>query len=74
MMESIGIANHAYDVGDDVNDTNGRIGFGIGRRIMAGWRATDAKPGTEDKIQVMHERARLNQPLFHPKDAIWSIK
>jgi len=30
---------------------------------------TDAKPGSEEKILVLMERARLKQSLWHPQDA-----
>src|SRR5205085_7778022 len=31
---------------------------------------TNAMPGSEEKIQVLCERARLKQALFHPLDSI----
>ena len=30
---------------------------------------TDALPGTEDKVRVLEERARMRQSLWHPEDA-----
>lgn len=33
-------------------------------------RPTDAAPGSAHKVQVMHERARLRLPLFHPDDDV----
>lgn len=30
---------------------------------------TDALPGSEEKIRILMERARLGQTLFHPQDA-----
>ena len=31
---------------------------------------TDATPGSEEKIRILIERARLKQALFHPLDSI----
>ena len=31
-------------------------------------RSTDAEPGSEEKIRVLEERARLGLALFHPRD------
>lgn len=30
---------------------------------------TDAMPGTEEKVRVLEERAKNNEPLWHPDDA-----
>jgi hypothetical protein len=48
----------------------GRRGFGnfSGRGAMP-TTPTDAPPGSEEKIQVLMERARLRQSLWHPQDA-----
>jgi len=32
------------------------------------FRATHAMPGTPDKLDVLAERVRLGQPLWHPAD------
>ncbi|HTU23989.1 MAG TPA: hypothetical protein VMF30_01240 [Pirellulales bacterium] len=32
------------------------------------FRATHAMPGTSDKLDVLAERVRLGQPLWHPAD------
>jgi hypothetical protein len=32
------------------------------------WLPTDAPPGSPAKVAALEERARLRQPLFHPKD------
>ncbi len=37
------------------------------RRLPPG--PTDALPGSEEKIRVLAERARLGLPLWHPLDA-----
>lgn len=43
-----------------VADFYGRGSFG---------EPTDALPGTPEKVEVMVERARLGQQIFHPDDA-----
>ncbi len=43
-----------------VKDFNGRTKLG---------EPTDALPGTEEKVRVLMERARLGLSLFHPLDA-----
>jgi len=43
-----------------VKDFNGRTKLG---------EPTTALPGTEEKVRVLMERARLGQSLFHPLDA-----
>ncbi len=35
---------------------------------------TDACPGTAEKIEVMHARAVLGQPLFHPDDHLSDVE
>src|SRR5687768_9146829 len=44
-----------------VGDFNGRI------RLPE--TATDAEPGSEEKLRILEERARLGLSLFHPDDA-----
>ena len=44
-----------------VSDFNGRTALAA--------EPTDALPGTEDKVAVLAERARLGQSLWHPLDA-----
>jgi hypothetical protein len=34
---------------------------------------TQALPGSDAKIAVLQERARLHQPLFHPQDACHEV-
>lgn len=36
-------------------------------------RPTDAPPGSEAKILILAERARLKQALFHPADARFAV-
>src|SRR5438874_1522881 len=43
-----------------VKDFNGRTKLG---------EPTDALPGSEEKIRILMERARLGLSLFHPQDA-----
>jgi len=44
-----------------VSDFNGKI------RLPA--TPTDAEPGSEEKLRILEERARLGLSLFHPEDA-----
>jgi hypothetical protein len=40
-------------------------------RSTNNFSATEALPGTEDKLQVLAERVRLGLPLWHEKDRIY---
>ena len=46
-----------------------RRGAGNGNRQGELPELTDALPGTPEKVQVLQERARRGQCLFHPLDA-----
>lgn len=48
-----------------------RCGHGsANRRAVLPPTPTDALPGSEEKIQILAERARLGQQLFHPDDRV----
>ena len=34
------------------------------------FQATDAIPGSPEKIEILKKRAALRQPLFHPNDRV----
>ena len=36
--------------------------------ISLSYGATDALPGSAEKLAVLSERVRLGQPLWHPRD------
>jgi hypothetical protein len=44
-------------------------GYGLGNMEGTIPTPTDALPGTEEKMRVLEERARLGQRLWHPNDA-----
>jgi len=46
-----------------------RRGVGNGNRVVETPEPTDALPGTPEKIEVLEERARRGQALWHPLDA-----
>lgn len=45
------------------------VGANIGISYSLPSKSTKAYPGTDEKIEVMAERARLGVSLFHPDDA-----
>ncbi len=47
----------------------GRRGLGICRHARAAAYATDARPGSAEKIMTLMLRAELGQDLWHPSDA-----
>ena len=34
------------------------------------FQATDAIPGSPEKVEILKKRAALRQPLFHPNDRV----
>lgn len=39
-------------------------------RGLPDYRATEALPGSPEKLAVLSERVRLGQPLWHPRDRV----
>ena len=60
---------HAPGVREKFPSTSkmGRRGVGYRGNILP--EPTDAPPGTEAKVRVLEERARLGQALWHPLDS-----
>lgn len=50
------------------NATFNRVGGNVGYTVAPAAFPTYSKPGSEGKIAVMEERARLGQCLWHPDD------
>jgi hypothetical protein len=38
------------------------------RKLLRSWKQTTAFPGTPEKVQILEDRVRLRQPLWHPLD------
>lgn len=46
---------------------NHPIGWEVAETLF---QATDAIPGSPEKVEILKKRAALRQPLFHPNDRV----